>query len=161
MHTERERERVKRQWINRKQQDMFRGSNHCSTSPPSHRRIFTISSTQDFPHREPPLRIQANITRSTQLLSQTIQPLHKRQDTTTIISHQRDQALSQTTINLTLQGLGSKSTLQPQSPLHLEGYQIQPSQSTLTRGITTIQRRFITLGDHKDHKQILSHKTRS
>ena len=30
---------------------------HSSTSPPSHRRISTISSTQDFPHREPPLRI--------------------------------------------------------------------------------------------------------
>ena len=29
----------------------------CSTSPPSHRRISTNSSTQDFPHREPPLRI--------------------------------------------------------------------------------------------------------
>ena len=39
--------------------------------PPSHRRISTNSSTQDFPHREPPLRIWANITRSIQLLSPT------------------------------------------------------------------------------------------
>ena len=28
-----------------------------STSPLSHRRIFTKASTQDFPHWEPPLRI--------------------------------------------------------------------------------------------------------
>ena len=35
---------------------------HSSTSPPSHRRIFTNSFTKDFPHREPPLRIWANTT---------------------------------------------------------------------------------------------------
>ena len=33
---------------------------HSSTSPPSHRRISTNSSTQDFSHREPPLRIWGN-----------------------------------------------------------------------------------------------------
>ena len=44
---------------------------HSSTSPLSRRRIFTNSSTQDFPHREPPLKILGNtITGSTQLLSQ-------------------------------------------------------------------------------------------
>ena len=63
------RERVQRQWINRKRKDMFRDLSHCSTSPPSHRRISTNSSTQDFPHREPPLRIWVIQTGSTQLLS--------------------------------------------------------------------------------------------
>ena len=33
---------------------------------------FTMSSTQDFPHREPPLRIWVIQTESTQLLSLTI-----------------------------------------------------------------------------------------
>ena len=72
---------------------MFRGSSHCSTTSPSHRRIFTIS-TQDFPHREPPLRIQQIQIRSTQLLSPTTQPLHKRLGTTIITS--------------TLRGMGTK-----------------------------------------------------
>ena len=55
--------------------NLFRGSSHCATSPPSHRRISTISSTQDFLHREPPLRILSNtITESTQLLSQPNTP---------------------------------------------------------------------------------------
>ena len=39
--------------------------------PPSHRRISTITSTQDFPHREPPLRIWVIQLWSTQLLSPT------------------------------------------------------------------------------------------
>jgi len=78
--------------IKRKHKDMFRGSSHCSTSWPSHRSISTISSTQDFPHREPPLRIWVPLriwliqTGSTQLLSPTVKPLHKRQDITQITS---------------------------------------------------------------------------
>ena len=69
MHKVRESER---KWINRKHTDMFRDSRHSSTSPPSHRRISTNLSTQDSPHREPPLRILGNtITGSTQLLSQS------------------------------------------------------------------------------------------
>ena len=52
-------------------QDLLRDSSHCSMSPPSHRMISIISSTQDFPHREPPLRIWVMQTRSTQLLSPT------------------------------------------------------------------------------------------
>ena len=39
--------------------------------PPSHRRIFTITFTQDFPHREHPLRIWVIQTGSIQLLSPT------------------------------------------------------------------------------------------
>jgi len=51
INTRYKKERVKRQWIKCKHRDMFRGSNHCSTSPPSHRRIFTNASTQDFSHK--------------------------------------------------------------------------------------------------------------
>ena len=102
-----------------------------STSPPSHRRIFTNASTQDFPHREPPLRIWQIQIRSIQLLSPTTQPLHKRQGTTTITSHQRDKTLSQTTtITSTLRGIDTKPT---QSPL-TRGIPINTITSTL-RGI--------------------------
>jgi len=72
-----ERERVRDNESIANTSNLFRGSSHCSTSPPSHRRISTISSTQDFPHREPPLRIWVNTTGSTQLLSQLqTPPLH-------------------------------------------------------------------------------------
>ena len=74
---------------------------------PSHRRIFTNSSTQDFPHREPPLRIWViQAWEYTTPLSNKLQPLI------------RGQAQSQHKINLSLDGY-----LQTQSPLHLEGYQ--------------------------------------
>ena len=45
------RDRVERYEIKHKQQDMFRDSSHCSTFPPSHRRIFTMY-TQDLPQRD-------------------------------------------------------------------------------------------------------------
>ena len=121
---ERERERVQRQWIKHKHQDMFRGSSHCSTFPPSHRRIFTISSTQDFPHREPPLRIWTNTIRSTQLLSPT------NTTSTQEARHNNNHlslegyALSQTTINLSLEGLGSKPHNHNHLPLEGQGTQL-------------------------------------
>ena len=52
----RERE-SQRKWIKRKQKICFEVQAPSSTSPPSHRRISTNSSTQNFPRREPPLRI--------------------------------------------------------------------------------------------------------
>ena len=108
----------KRKWIKHKHRDMFRGSSHCSTSPASHRRIFIIASTQDFSHREPPLRIWANTTRSTQLLSPTNTTYTLRGMAQQLSPlHLEGWALSQTTINLSVEGLGSKPTLQ-QSPLH-------------------------------------------
>ena len=84
---------------------------HSSTVPSSHRRISTNSSTQDFPHREPPLRIWVNTTGSTQLLSltnttstlrgkaqsqtrSTSQMRDRHKAKTTITSHLRDKALS-------------------------------------------------------------------
>ena len=44
---------------------------HTALRPRLHTEGSTIASIQDFPHREPPLRIWATITRSTQLLSPT------------------------------------------------------------------------------------------
>ena len=70
------RERVRESGSNANTKICFEVRAPNSTSPPSHRRIFTIASTQDFPHREPPLRIWVIQTGSTQLLSQPIQPLH-------------------------------------------------------------------------------------
>jgi len=54
------RERVRESGSNANTEICFKVRAHSSTSPPSHRRIFTNSSTQDFPHREPPLRILGN-----------------------------------------------------------------------------------------------------
>ena len=51
------RERVRESGSNSNTEICFEVQAHSSTSPPSHRRISTNSSTQDFPHREPPLRI--------------------------------------------------------------------------------------------------------
>ena len=82
---------------------------HSSTFSPSHRSISIISSTQDFLHREPQLRIQVIQTGSTQLLSQQYNlytrgkaqhksPLHLEGwafSQTRSTSHQRDKAQSQ------------------------------------------------------------------
>ena len=107
---------------------MFRDSSHCSTSPPSHRRISTITSTQDFPQKEPPLRIWVIQTlKYTTPLSK--QPLYKRQGTTTITSHQRDKTLSQTTITSTLRGIRHKAKLY-HSHLYTRGISIKPKQTT-------------------------------
>ena len=115
---------------------MFRGSSHCSTSPPSHKRIFTISSTQDFPHREPPLRIWV-----IQLLEYTT-PLSNTNNLYTRLGTKptQDQPLTRgirlkannTTITSTLRGITIKP---PQSPL-TRGISTQPPQSPLTRGIS-------------------------
>ena len=73
------RDRVERQWIKRKYQDMFRDLSHCSTFPPSHRRIFN-TSTRDLHKGTSTKELQLN-TGSTQLLSLTQTPLHKREGT--------------------------------------------------------------------------------
>ena len=54
------RERVRESGSNANNKICFEIRAPSSTFPPSHRKIYTISSTQDFPHREPPLRIWAN-----------------------------------------------------------------------------------------------------
>ena len=50
------------------------------------KKDFHYMSTQDLPHKEPPLRIWQIQIKSTQLLSPTTQPLHKRLGITTITS---------------------------------------------------------------------------
>ena len=99
MHNMRERERVRDSGSNANINICFEVRAPSSTSPPSHRRIFTITSTQDFPHREPPLRIWVNTNReyTTPLSINTTS--HQRQGTTQITSTLRGQALSQTKIN--------------------------------------------------------------
>ena len=87
------RERVRESGSNANIRICFEVRAHSSTSPPSHRRIFTNSSTQDFSHREPLLRIWVNTNwEYTAPLSQPIQPLTK------------GKALSQHKINLTNEG---------------------------------------------------------
>ena len=155
------RERVQRQWINRKHRDMFRGSSHCSTSLPSHRRIFTISSTQDFPHREPPLRIWVIQTWSTQLLSQptTTSILEVRHNNNHLYT-QRDGHLAKQQSPHT-RGIRLKAKQQPQSPLHLEGYQHNLYNHLYTRGITTTTKKNTTLGGLNKPQSNFLTKTRA
>ena len=111
MHkAKRERERVRVNGSNANTKICFEVRAPSSTSPPSLRRIFTIASTHDFPYREPPLRIWVIQTRSTQLLSQPIQPLTRGKAQHKSRLHLDGWALRQTTINLSLEGLGSKPT---------------------------------------------------
>jgi len=115
---------------------MFRGLSHCSTSPPSHRRIFTISSTQDFPYKEPPLRIWVIQTGGTQLLSPTIQPLHKRQDTTQITFTLKEMSTELNNYQPHTRGIRHLANT-PTITSTLRAIPTQPPQSPLTRGITT------------------------
>ena len=125
------RERVQRQWINHKHRDIFRGSIHCSTSPPSHRRISTISSTKGLPTQGT----------STEDLGNT--------------------NLEYTTPLSTNNNLYTRGKAQQQSPLHLEGYQHNLHNHLYTRGITTSpnKRRFTTLGGLTKPQTNFSHKT--
>ena len=84
------RERVRESGSNTNIKICFEVRAHSSTSPPSHRRISTNSSTQDFPHRE---RIWGKYNReyTTPLSINTTSTL-------------RVKAQSQTKINLTNEG---------------------------------------------------------
>ena len=125
-------------------------NNKISTSPPSHRRISTISSTHDFPYREPPLRIwiiQLGVHNSS--LKQ--QSLHKRQGTkltqSPLTRGTRHKANTPTTITSTLRGI---PTQPPQSPLYLEGYQ----QTQIKEGLQLL---VVSI----NHKPIFLRKIRS
>ena len=102
---------------------MFRGSSTQLYVPPSHRRIFTNSSTLDFSHREPPLRIWVNTTwEYTTPLSNKYNLYTQRQGTTnSITSTLIGIGTYQTTNHLTLEGLGSKPL--KHNHLTLEGFQ--------------------------------------
>ena len=111
-----ERER-QRQWINRKHKDMFQGSSHYSTSPPSHRKISTISSTQETSTEDlGQLRLGVH--------NSSLQPnttSHRGNAQLSTPLHLEGQALSQTMINLTNEGQGSKPL--KHNHLTLEGFQ--------------------------------------
>jgi len=84
---------------------MFRGSSHCSTSPPLHRRIFTMS-TQDLPQREPLLK-NYNSTLGAHYSSLKYNLLYTR-GIGTKPNHN----------HLYTRGTRHKAKTQPQSPLH-------------------------------------------
>ena len=151
---------------------MFRGSSHCSTSPPSHRRISTICPHMTFHKGAFTEKLQL-YTWSTLLLSQTQSPLHKRDRykvKTQSPLHKRD-----------------RHKVKPQWPLHKRDKGPMPNSNTITstqegwpqtqnlitstlEGWTQTQRKdkitilVITI-DHKqhlvttiDHKQYFSQK---
>ena len=139
-----------------------------STSPPLHRRIFTMSSTQDFTHREPPLRIWVIQFWSTQLLSQptTTSTLEVRHNNNHLYT-QRDGHLAKQQSPHT-RGIIHKANT-PTITSTLRGIPTKPnSTSTInnqhyTRGITTNpnKRRFTTLGGFSKPQINFLTKTRS
>ena len=100
-HNIRERERLRVSGSNASTEICFEVRAHSSTSPPSHRRISTNSSIQDFPHREPPLRIWVNTT-----LGYTT-PLSNNYNLSLEVRHKLTQ-----------------------SPLHLKGWHLAKQRST-------------------------------
>ena len=154
---------------------MFQDSSHCFTSPPSHKRISTISSIQGFPHREPPLRIwviqlwsrqllSSNNTTSTQkarhnnyhLYTQRDGHLTKQQST----SQQRDRALSQPIITSyqrdKAQSQHSNNHLYTQRDNNQLKHNLQ--NHLYTRGIPTNTRKVTTLGGLNNHKPVFPQK---
>ena len=141
------RERVRESGSNANTEICFEIRAHSSTSPPSHRRISTNSSTQDFPHREPPLRTLGTYNReyttplsnkynlSLEARRKPIQypPLTRGVPTNSITSTLREMTLSQTMINLSQEGLGSKP--HKHNHLTLEGFQHNFHDHLYTRGI--------------------------
>ena len=124
---------------------MFRGSSHCSTSPPSHEGFSLCvhtglptqgTFTEDLANtNQEDTTSLSNNTTSTQEVRQNNNHLYTQRDKalsqTTITSHKRDKTLSQTNHN------------------HL-----------YTRGMNTNPkyRKVTTLGDHEDHKHFGDHK---
>ena len=77
--------------------DMFRGSSTQLYVPAFTQKDFTIAFTQDFPHREPPLRILGKYNTGIHNSSlNPIQPLTrgKAQDNTISTSHKRGRHLA-------------------------------------------------------------------
>ena len=109
------------------------------------RRIFTITSTQDFSHRKPPLRIWVIQTWSTQLLSQKTTSTQKVRHKLT-----QDQPFNRV--------IDTKPKLQPQLPLHLEGYQHNLHNHLYSRGILKAKKRLQHLVVSTNHKPIFSPK---
>ena len=124
--TQYKRERVKSQWIKRKQWDLFRGSSTQLNVPAFTQKDFesTNLSTEDSHTGNLHQGFGATTTGSTQLLSQLqIQPLHKRLGTKppiSITSQLEGWAQSQTTNQPLTRGIGHKVTT-PQINLYPRG----------------------------------------
>ena len=134
MHNVREREYRKSE-SNANTKICFEVRAPSSTSTPSHRRISTNSSRLDFPHREPPLWIWViQAWEYTTPLSNKYNFYTRGKAQHKSPLHLEGWALSQTQINLSLEGQGSKPTSNNhlytyrdtsnsivRHPLHLEG----------------------------------------
>ena len=126
------RERVRESGSSTNTKICFEIRAHSSTSPPSHRRISTNSSTQDFPHRDPPLRILGKYNREYTTPLSTNTTSLQRQGTNKSPLHLEGQALSQTNnSHLTLEGFQHNLHLSLEvakyhfhNHLSLEGYQL-------------------------------------
>ena len=137
---------------------------HTALPPPSHRRIFTNSSTQDFPHREPPLRIWANTTRSTQLLSQQYNLYTRGKAQHKSPLHLEGWALNQTKITSHLRDSNSITSHQREAnttPTITSSLRGISTQSPLTRGISQRKEGLQHLVVSTNHKPIFLTKTRS
>ena len=128
------RDRVWRQWIKHKKQDMFRDSSHCSTFPPSHRRIFTICPHRTF-HKEPPPRnynstlgVQDSSIKHDHLYTRGIgtKPNHNHLYT------RGTKAQSQNTITSTQERQGDKAKTLTQSPLQERDNTQSQNSNTIT-----------------------------
>ena len=129
---------------------MFRGSSHCSTSLPSHRRIFTMS-IQDLPQRDLHQGI-ITYTSSTLLLSRIQSPLHRGIGTKPNHNH------------LYIGGIRHKAKTRSQSPLHKRDWhkvKVQP-QSPLHKKDRhkAKQGRDYNLGDHNGPQTTLGDHNR-
>ena len=127
---------------------------HPALRPRLHTEGFSLSSTQDFPHREPPLRIWANA------IWEYTTPLSTVNNTTSTLRG-KVQSQIRSTSQLRDRHLAKQSTS------HQRDTQSPLSQSPLTKGISTqspltrgISQSMegLQLDDLKDHKPIFSHK---
>ena len=126
------RERVRDSGSNANTKIYFNVRAPSSTSPPSHRKIFTNSFTQDFPHREPPLRIWANTTweYTTPLLTNTTSTFRgKAQSQTRSTSQLRDTQSPLPQSPLT-RGISTQSPFTRGISQSMEGYNTWQSLST-------------------------------
>ena len=116
------RERVRESGSNANTRICFEIRAHSSTSPPSHRRISTNSSTQDFPHREPPLRIWGTYNLGVHNSSLKYNLSLKARHNSKTPLHLEGQALSQTTNRPLTRGIRHKANTN-NNHLTLEGFQ--------------------------------------
>ena len=162
MHKVRERVRengsIANTWI------CFEVRAHSSTSPPSLRRIFTISSTQDFPHREPPLRIwgKYNQEYTTPLSTNTTSTLRgKAQPTQNHLTLEGLGTKPNNNLHFSLEGAKHNLHLSLEGAKHnlhlsLEGVNHHSNNQPLhKRDITN--KEGLQLGDFHNHKPNLSH----